>query len=126
MPPSFDLPPACPAKAPLTGRPLLDVPAAEDLAHLFEVLASPTRLRLLHALVLMDDPCLSDLAAAVDMKPQAVCNQLRKLVDLGVLDTRRHGSHSHYRIVDGCIAELMQHGLCLNEEGRRAVLGRSR
>ena len=109
-------PPACAPKAPLEERPLLSVEKATELARLFDVLASDTRLRLLHALVMMDDPCMGDLAEAVDMKPQAVSNQLRRLVDMGILDTRRHGSHIHYSIVDLCITKLMYHGLCLNEE----------
>ena len=108
--------PACPPKAPLTERPLLGVGLAAELAQVFEVLASDTRLRLLHALVLLGDPCMSELAEAVGMKPQAVSNQLRRLVDLGILDTRRHGIHIHYRIVDHCVIRLMHHGLCLNEE----------
>jgi DNA-binding transcriptional ArsR family regulator len=61
------------------------------------------------------------LANVVDMKPQAVSNQLRRLVDMGILDTRRHGNHVHYRIVDTCIAKLMYHGLCLNEEAQAHV-----
>ncbi|MBK8571967.1 MAG: helix-turn-helix transcriptional regulator [Geothrix sp.] len=108
--------PTCSPKAPLAERPLLDMRLASELAGLFEVLASETRLRLLHALVLLGDPCMSDLAEAVGMKPQAVSNQLRRLVDLGILDTRRHGIHIHYRIVDHCVIRLMHHGLCLNEE----------
>lgn len=108
----------CLPKAPLEQRPLLSGPKAAELARIFEVLASDTRLRLLHALILEGDPCMSDLAAAVDMKPQAVSNQLRRLVDMGILDTRRHGNHVHYRIVDPCIAKLMYHGLCLNEEAQ--------
>lgn len=110
--------PLCSPKAPLTERPLLGVAVALELAGLFEVLASETRLRLLHALVLMGDPCMGDLAEAVGMKPQAVSNQLRRLVDLGILTTRRHGAHIHYRIVDPCVIQLMHHGLCLNEETR--------
>ncbi len=113
--------PICSPKAPLTERPLLDMRLASELAGLFEVLASETRLRLLHALVLLGDPCMSDLAAAVGMKPQAVSNQLRRLVDLGILDTRRHGIHIHYRIVDPCVIRLMHQGLCLNEETRDHV-----
>jgi DNA-binding transcriptional ArsR family regulator len=89
---------------------------AAELAGIYQVLASDTRLRLLHALILGNDPCMSDLAEAVGMKPQAVSNQLRRLVDLGILDTRRHGNHIHYRIVDHCITKLLYHGLCLNEE----------
>lgn len=108
--------PACAPKAALEVRPLLSEGKSEDLARLFEVLASGTRLRLLHALVLKGDPCMSDLAEAVGMKAQAVSNQLRRLVDLGILDTRRHGSHVHYRIVDPCVVKLLHHGLCLREE----------
>ncbi|MBK9797537.1 MAG: helix-turn-helix transcriptional regulator [Holophagaceae bacterium] len=110
--------PACPPRAPLTERPLLGVALASELAQVFEVLASDTRLRLLHALVLLGDPCMSDLAGAVGMKPQAVSNQLRRLVDLGILSTRRHGTHIHYAIVDPRIIRMMHHGLCLKEETR--------
>ena len=110
-----NVPPACAQKAPLEERPLLSLEKAGELARLFDVLASETRLRLLHALVRMDDPCMGDLAEAVDMKPQAVYNQLRRLVDLGILTTRRHGAHIHYSIVDSCVIRLMHHGLCLNE-----------
>jgi DNA-binding transcriptional ArsR family regulator len=108
--------PACSPKAPLTERPLLGMELASELARIFEVLASDTRLRLLHALVLLGDPCMGELAEAVSMKPQAVSNQLRRLVDLGILSTRRHGAHVHYRIVDPCVTKLMDHGLCLSEE----------
>lgn len=108
--------PACPPKAPLAERPLLGHSESSDLARIFDVLASNTRLRLLHALVLLGDPCMSALAEAVGMKPQAVSNQLRRLVELGILSTRRHGTHIHYRIVDPCVTKLMYHGLCLNEE----------
>mgnify|MGYP005805424163 CR=1 FL=1 len=113
-----NVPPACAQKAPLEERPLLSLEKAGELARLFDVLASETRLRLLHALVRMDDPCMGDLAEAVDMKPQAVSNQLRRLVDMGILDTQRHGSHIHYRLMDPCVTKLMYHGLCLNEETR--------
>ena len=91
---------------------------ASELAQVFEVLASDTRLRLLHALVLLGDPCMTALAEAVGMKPQAVSNQLRRLVDLGILAARRHGTHIHYSIMDPCVIRLMHHGLCLTEETR--------
>jgi len=113
-----NVPPACAQMAPLEERPLLSLEKAGELARLFDVLASETRLRLLHALVRLDDPCMGDLADAVGMKPQAVSNQLRRLVDLGILTTRRHGAHIHYSIVDACVIRLMHHGLCLNEETR--------
>jgi len=113
----------CPPKAPLADRPLLSGGKAAELARIFEVLASDTRLRLLHALIRLGDPCMGDLAEAVDMKPQAVSNQLRRLVDLGILDTRRHGSHVHYRVVDDCVTKLLFHGLCLSEETQKHLEG---
>ena len=97
-------------------RTLLGLAEAGELAGLFEVLASATRVRLLHALMTLDDPCMSDLAAAVGMKAQAVSNQLRKLVDLGILDTRRHGNHIHYRIVEPSVTKLLDQGLGINRE----------
>lgn len=96
---------------------------AQSLERLFEVLASSTRLRLLHALMIKGDPCMGDLAEFVGMKPPAVSNQLRRLVDMGILATRRHGSHIHYRIVDDCITKVLYHGLCLSEETRKYLAG---
>ena len=110
--------PACPPKTPLEDRPLLAAVEAQSLERLFDVLASETRLRLLHALILAEEPCMGDLAEAVGMKIQAVSNQLRRLVDMGILATSRRGTHVHYRIVDSCVTRLMYHGLCLNEETR--------
>jgi len=117
------LPPACPPKSDIPSRPLLDVQEAQSLERLFGVLASETRLRLLHALMIQEDPCMGDLAESVGMKPAAVSNQLRRLVDMGILATRRHGNHIHYRIVDNCIAKLLYHGLCLNEEAQKRMEG---
>jgi DNA-binding transcriptional ArsR family regulator len=104
--------PPPPGSSPAPGA-LLTPEQAADLAGLFEVLASATRLRLLQALTALADPCMSDLAAAVAMKPQAVSNQLRKLVERDILDTRRHGNHIHYRIIDPCVSGLLEHGLDL-------------
>jgi len=82
----------------------------------FKVLANDTRLRLLHALVRADELCVTDLAASVGMKPQAVSNQLQRLSDLGILASRRDGNNIHYRLVDLCVRSLLDQGLCLMEE----------
>jgi DNA-binding transcriptional ArsR family regulator len=59
---------------------------------------------------------VSDLAEAVGMKPQAVSNQLQRLVDRGILGSRRDGRSIHYRIVDPCVTGLLDVGLCLAED----------
>jgi DNA-binding transcriptional ArsR family regulator len=57
------------------------------------------------------------LAAALKMKPQAVSNQLRGLVQGGVLTGRRRANRMHYRIVDPATVRLLELGL-RQAEGR--------
>jgi DNA-binding transcriptional ArsR family regulator len=89
---------------------------AGGLASVFKVLANDTRLRLLHAVIRAEEICVTDLAAAVGMKPQAVSNQLQRLSDLGILASRREGNNIHYRLIDLCVRSLLDQGLCLMEE----------
>jgi DNA-binding transcriptional ArsR family regulator len=100
----------------LKDRPLLSPIQAGGLAAVFKVLANDTRLRLLHALVRAEELCVTDLAASLGMKPQAVSNQLQRLSDLGILASRREGNSIYYRLVDLCVRSLLDQGLCLMEE----------
>lgn len=113
-------------KPDLKGRPLLSPIQAGGLAAVFKVLANDTRLRLLHALIRADELCVTDLAATVGMKPQAVSNQLKRLSDLGILAARREGINIHYRLVDLCVRSLMDQGLSLMEEVSDRSEGRTR
>jgi DNA-binding transcriptional ArsR family regulator len=111
----------------LRDRPLLTPIQAGGLASVFKVLANDTRLRLLHALVRADELCVTALAAALAMKPQAVSNQLQRLSDLGILACRREGTSIFYRVVDPCVVALLDQGQCLVEcagNTRREVNGR--
>src|SRR5579862_2315461 len=116
----------CCTKLDLKDRPLLSPIQAGGLAAVFKVLANDTRLRLLHALVRADELCVTDLAASVGMKPQAVSNQLQRLSDLGILASRRDGNNIHYRVVDLCVQSLLDQGLCLMEEVSDRSQGRTR
>jgi DNA-binding transcriptional ArsR family regulator len=106
----------CCPRLSLKERALLSPIQAGGLAAVFKVLANDTRLRLLHALVKADELCVTDLAASLGMKPQAVSNQLQRLSDLGILASRREGNNIHYRLVDLCVRSLLDQGLCLMEE----------
>ena len=110
------LDPSCCTRPALKDRPLLTPIQAGGLAAVFKVLANDTRLRLLHALVRADELCVTDLAASLGMKPQAVSNQLQRLSDLGILASRRDGNNIYYRLVDLCVRSLLDQGLCLMEE----------
>ena len=96
-------------------RPLIDESQATALMRLFKVFANDTRLRLLHALVREGGLFVSELADALDMKPQAVSNQLQRLVDRGMLGCRRDGNNICYRVIDPCVRVLLDRGLCLIE-----------
>lgn len=100
---------------PLDEYPLLTIGQAGSLARLFKVFANETRLRVLHALVRDGETCVTDLADAVGMKPQAVSNQLQRLVDRGILSSRREGNRVYYRVDDRCVSALLDRGLCLIE-----------
>jgi DNA-binding transcriptional ArsR family regulator len=109
-------PACCPPKPDIRQRPLITPQQAADLMNVFKVLANDTRLRLLHALTRAGELSVGELAAAVAMKPQAVSNQLQRLVDRGILGSRREGNSIIYRIVDPCVVSLLDQGLCLTED----------
>lgn len=92
---------------------LMSEKEAAALMRLFKVFANDTRLRLLHALVQHGELCVGELAEAIGMKPQAVSNQLQRLVDRGILAAQRRASHVYYRIADPCVPILLERGLCL-------------
>jgi len=105
----------CSAQPSLEERPMLSEDEAAGLAALFKTFSNSTRLRLLHALVQAGELCVTDLARMTTMKPQAVSNQLQRLVDRRILDSRRLGNNILYRIVDPCVRVLLERGLCLLE-----------
>jgi DNA-binding transcriptional ArsR family regulator len=109
----------CPPKLPLKQRRPISRAQAVELESVFKTLGNGTRLRLLHALVRADELCVTDLAETVRMSPQAVSNQLQRLADRGILETRRNGNRIHYRIVDRCVVELLDLGICLTEESKK-------
>ena len=111
--------PCCSPKPALQARPLLSLDQAGELAGVFKVLSNDTRLRLLHALARAGELCVNDLAEAVAMKPQAVSNQLQRLLEMGILASERHGTSISYRIVDPCVTSLLDQGLCLMEDARQ-------
>jgi len=121
MPPV--LPERCPVKPSLKQRPLMSCEQSILVAALFEVLANDTRLRLLHEIARKDEICVTDLARALEMKPQAISNQLQRLQDKAIVAGRRDGNSIYYRIIDRCIVILLERGLCLIEENARRANG---
>lgn len=119
-------PGCCPPKPALRERTLVSAGRAAELARLFEVFSSDTRLRLLHALVRSGELRVTDLAWAVGMKPQAISNQLRRLAAWRILEYRREGNNILYRIADPCVPALLDQGLCLLEDAEAQSASRKK
>lgn len=112
----------CSPKPALKTRDLFSNEQASDLEDLFKILANDTRLKLLHALIRSKEMCVSDLCEVLAMKPQAVSNQLQRLQDKGIVESRRDGNQIHYQIIDPCISLLINQGICLLEDLREMKL----
>jgi DNA-binding transcriptional ArsR family regulator len=70
---------------------------AQLIARFFQVLADPTRVRLVKALA--DGKwCVSDLAQAMEMDQPAVSHQLKYLRHLGLVDWEKSGRHVYYTL----------------------------
>ncbi len=103
----------CCGTEPVQDRPMLTEEMAVELESLFKVMGNSTRLRMLHAIVRSGELCVSDLAKAVGMKPQAVSNQLQRLVDRRIVASRRNGNNVLYRVLNPCVVALLDYGLCI-------------
>lgn len=111
---------ACSSRTPLEDRPLLSFVEAVKVMALFKVMANDTRIRLLHHIVRSGEATVTDMAKTLGMKPQAVSNQLMRLSDTGILSSRREGNNVFYRVVNGCVAPLLDLALCLMEDERHS------
>jgi ArsR family transcriptional regulator, lead/cadmium/zinc/bismuth-responsive transcriptional repressor len=97
----------------IRARPLLGRADRRKLALLFKVLDNDTRLHILHVLIKSGELSVNDLADQLEMKPQAISNQLQKLAARQIVEPRRDGNLIFYRVVDPCVTMLLDLGLCL-------------
>jgi ArsR family transcriptional regulator len=106
--------------APLLGNVVAGT-EAENLAAIFELLADPTRARLLHALTLANELCVCDLALLLGRSDSALSHQLRLLRDRRVVSRRKAGRIVYYRLADEHIRHVLADGLRHGESGSDAT-----
>ena len=80
------------------------------LADTFQMLASPTRLRIVEALA-ERELCVCDLAAVVGASQSAVSHHLRQLRQMRIVRYRKDGRMAYYRLDDDHVATLFGTGL---------------
>ena len=96
--------------APLLGK-IVAGNEAESFAAIFELLADPTRARLLHALSLSSELCVCDMALLLGRSESALSHQLRLLRDRRVVTRRKEGRVVYYRLADDHIRHVLKDGL---------------
>jgi len=80
------------------------------LADTFQMMASPSRLRIVEALAVRE-MCVCDLAAVVGVSQSAVSHHLRQLRQMRIVTYRKSGRMAYYRLDDDHIAGLFRAGL---------------
>lgn len=88
-----------------------DIGSLEQLADIFGLLGDPGRLRLLVSLLDAGELCVSDLAAASGLGESATSHALRLLRAHRVVQVRRAGRMSFYRLADSHVRTLLDVGL---------------
>ena len=83
----------------------------ERLDRLFSALADPTRIKILNALMAIDELCVCDLAVIADLSVSAVSHQLRLLRDRDLVTARRDGRMVYYSLADDHVSTLMHAGI---------------
>ena len=85
---------------------LADLDTTESMSGIFKALADPTRLRIVQALIL-EELCVCDISAAIDVSISATSHQLRLLRNLRIVKNRKEGKMVFYSINDDHIQALI-------------------
>ena len=86
---------------------------AADLGRLLGLLSDPIRVRMLFALVSVDELCVGDLAMALNISMDQSSYALKLLRGAGLVQARRDGRVMYYRLADGFPHQLLDH--CLRQ-----------
>lgn len=94
---------------------------AQRLGDLLSLLGDPVRLRVLFALVAVDEMSVGDLASALSISMDQSSYALKQLRTAGMVQVRREGRTMNYRLADGFPHQLLDH--CLRQLQQISELG---
>ncbi len=103
---------------------VLSVEVARQVASLFSMLADPTRLQVVYALLNAPagELCVCDLAAGLGRDDTTISHQLRVLRNQHIVAMRKVGRMVYYRLVDEHLRQVLALGLIHAEEPLPAAL----
>jgi ArsR family transcriptional regulator len=94
----------------------------EDLVAMFKALSDETRLKIIKLLE-QGELCVCDIVAALDMQQSKVSFHLGVLKEAGLIQDRKQGRWTHYRIHDGDVFRRMLVLTTLEKVAESAVSG---
>jgi DNA-binding transcriptional ArsR family regulator len=89
-----------------TSAAILPLDDAQTVARFFQVLADPTRVRMVKALA-EGEWCVSDLTEALGMDQPAVSHQLKYLREMGLVGWTKNGRHVYYTLKDEHLRDIL-------------------
>lgn len=89
---------------------MISTQRSRQVAELFKVFSSETRVRILHALS-NEELCVCDLAQVLEMTVSAVSHQLRSLRKTGLVEYRKDGKLAYYRVCEPEVVALIEEGI---------------
>lgn len=90
----------------ITDESVLAIDDARAIARFFQVLADPTRVRMVKALA-NNRWCVSDLTQALGMDQPAVSHQLKYLREMGLVKWTKTGRHVYYSLSDEHLRDIL-------------------
>lgn len=78
----------------------------QSMADMFKALSDPTRLRIVQALAL-EELCVCDIAALINVSISAISHQLRMLRNLKIVKFRKAGKMVYYSLDDDHVKNLI-------------------
>ena len=88
----------------------------QGACEVFQALANPTRIRIMHALT-HDEMSVGDLARALELSMSALSHQLTLLRLLRLVGSREDGRTTYYHVVDKFVGDLVHDCLAHVEQG---------
>ena len=83
----------------------------EEMTVIFGALADRSRVKILYALRNVDELCVCDIAAMLNVKIATASHHLRKMRDLKLLKYRNDGKLAYYSLKDQRVTDILSYSL---------------
>ncbi|KAF2956249.1 metalloregulator ArsR/SmtB family transcription factor [Marinitoga sp. 38H-ov] len=81
-----------------------------NLSELFKIIGDKTRMKILYTLMQVDEICVCDISAVLNMSISAISHQLRILRQSNLVKFRKTGKVVYYSLNDNHVKELIEIG----------------